>query len=36
MGEKQLRQVIDAVYNLEKLDDVGKLVNLLVVPGQVS
>ncbi|MBI2988366.1 MAG: MmgE/PrpD family protein, partial [Deltaproteobacteria bacterium] len=36
MGEQQMRQIIDTVYNLEKLDDIGKLVKLLVVPKQIS
>jgi len=30
MDEKQMRQIIDTVYNLEKLDDIGELVKLLV------
>ncbi|MBI2988437.1 MAG: MmgE/PrpD family protein [Deltaproteobacteria bacterium] len=36
MNEKQMRQIIDAVYNLEKLDDIGKLMKLLVLPPQAS
>jgi len=36
MDEKQMRQVVDTVYNLEKLDDIGDLVKLLVIPGQIS
>ncbi|MBI2989451.1 MAG: MmgE/PrpD family protein [Deltaproteobacteria bacterium] len=36
MGEKQMREIIDSVYNLEKLDDIGKLLKLLVIPGQIS
>ncbi len=36
MGEKQIRQIIDTVYNLEKLDDIGKLLKMLVIPGQIS
>ncbi|MBI2987665.1 MAG: MmgE/PrpD family protein [Deltaproteobacteria bacterium] len=36
MGEKQMRQIIDTVYNLEKLDDIGELIKLLVAPGQIS
>jgi 2-methylcitrate dehydratase len=32
MDEKHMRQIIDAVYNLEKLDDIGQLVKLLVIP----
>ncbi len=34
MGEKQMRQIIDTVYNLEKLNDIGDLLKLLVIPGQ--
>jgi len=34
MHEKHVRRIIDAVYDLEKLDDVGDLVKLLVVPRQ--
>ena len=34
MGERQLKQIIDTVYNLEKLDDIGELVRLLVVQGE--
>jgi len=33
MGEKQMKQIIDTVYNLEKFDDIGDLVKLLVVAG---
>jgi 2-methylcitrate dehydratase len=36
MGEKQMSEIITAIYNLDKLDDIGKLVNLLAVPGQIS
>ncbi len=36
MDEKQMRQIIDTIYNLEKLDDIGKLLKLLVIPGKVS
>ncbi|MBI2988734.1 MAG: MmgE/PrpD family protein [Deltaproteobacteria bacterium] len=36
MDEKQMSQITDTVYNLEKLDDIGKLVKLLVIPGQIS
>jgi 2-methylcitrate dehydratase len=36
MGEKQMRQIIDTVYNLEKLDDIGKLLKMLVFPQQIS
>ena len=32
MDEKQLKQIIDTVHNLEKLDDIGDLVKLLVFP----
>ncbi|MBI2988439.1 MAG: MmgE/PrpD family protein [Deltaproteobacteria bacterium] len=35
MNEKQMRQIIDTVYNLEKLDDIGQLVKLLVVPDKI-
>lgn len=30
MGAKQIEQIFDAVWNLEKLDDVGKLTKLMV------
>ena len=33
-SEKQMMQIIDTVYNLEKLDDIGDLAKLLVFPGQ--
>ena len=33
-GEKQMVQVIDTIYDLEKLDDIGDLAKLLVFPGQ--
>jgi len=36
MIEQRTNQIIDAVYNLEKVDDIGKLVTLLVIPGQYS
>jgi len=36
LDEQQMRQIIDTVYNLEKLDDIGELVKLLVIPGQIS
>ncbi len=36
MGEKQMSEVITTIYNLDKLDDIGKLLKLLVVPGQIS
>ncbi|MBI2989449.1 MAG: MmgE/PrpD family protein [Deltaproteobacteria bacterium] len=36
MGDKQMRQIIDTVYNLEKLHDIGELIKLLVIPGQIS
>ncbi|MBI2987673.1 MAG: MmgE/PrpD family protein [Deltaproteobacteria bacterium] len=36
MGEKQMSEVVTTIYNLEKLDDIGKLVKLLVVRGQNS
>ena len=36
MDEQQMRQIIDTVYNLEKLDDIGEFVKLLVIPGQIS
>ncbi|MBI2986079.1 MAG: MmgE/PrpD family protein [Deltaproteobacteria bacterium] len=34
MGEQQMRQIVDTVYNLEKIDDIGELVKLLVIRGQ--
>ena len=34
MVEEQMRQIIDTVYNLDKLDDIGDLVKMLVIPGQ--
>jgi 2-methylcitrate dehydratase len=36
MGEKQMMQVVDTVYNLEKIDDIGKLMELLVVNENIS
>ena len=30
MGERQMKQIIDTVWNLEKLDDMGKLMKLMV------
>jgi 2-methylcitrate dehydratase PrpD len=36
MGEKQMSQIIDTVYNLEKVGDIGELLNLLVVSGQIT
>ncbi|MBI2988442.1 MAG: MmgE/PrpD family protein [Deltaproteobacteria bacterium] len=36
MGEKQMSEVITTIYNLDRLDDIGKLVKLLVVRGQSS
>lgn len=36
IDEKQTRQIIDTVCNLEKLNDIGDLVKLLVIPGQIS
>ena len=36
MDEKQMRRIIDAIYNLDKVEDVGELVKLLVVPEQAS
>ncbi len=36
MGEKQMDQIIDTVYHLEKLDDIGRLVKRLVVPEEIS
>ena len=32
INEKQMKQIIDNVYSLEKLDDIRELVNLLVIP----
>ncbi len=32
MGEKQMKNVVDTIFNLEKLDDIGKLLKLLVIP----
>src|SRR5262245_28626342 len=32
IGDNQIRQIVDCVYNLEKLDDIGKLMKLLVAP----
>src|SRR5262245_982502 len=34
MDEQQMREIIDTVYNLEKLDDIGNLVRLLILPSQ--
>ncbi len=36
MDEKQMSRIIDTIYNLEKLDDIGELLKLLVVPEQTS
>jgi 2-methylcitrate dehydratase len=35
-GEKQMTQIIDTILTLEKLDDIGDLLKLLVIPGQTS
>jgi len=29
MGEQQMDQIVDTVYNLDKLDDIGQVVRLL-------
>jgi len=34
MDEQQMREIIETVYNLEKLDDIGNLVRLLILPSQ--
>jgi 2-methylcitrate dehydratase len=36
VSQQQMRQIIDTVYNLEKLGDIGDLTKLLVIPGQTS
>jgi len=36
MDEKQMRQVIDTIYNLDEVDDIGELIKLLVIPEQIS
>lgn len=36
MGEQQMKQIVDTLYNLEKLDDIGTLVKLLVASEQIS
>jgi len=36
MKDKQMRQIIDTIYNLEKLDDMADLIKLLVVRQQIS
>jgi 2-methylcitrate dehydratase len=36
MGEKQIRQVIDTINNLDAVDNIGELIGLLVIPEQVS
>jgi len=33
MPEHQMRRIIDTVHNLEKVDDIGELLNLLVIPA---
>src|SRR5437867_8771933 len=33
MPEYQMRRIIDTVHNLEKVDDIGELLNLLVIPA---
>jgi len=35
MNEKQVKQIVDTVHNLEKLDDIGDMVRLLVIPEQI-
>ena len=34
MSEKQMRQIIDTVYRLDTLNEIGELIKLLVVPEQ--
>ncbi len=34
MGEKQIKKIFDAVWNLEKLDDMGSLMKLMVFPSR--
>jgi 2-methylcitrate dehydratase len=36
MDEKQMRQIVDTVYHLEKLDDIGELIKLLVARERTS
>ncbi len=36
LGEKQMSEVVTAIYNLESLDDIGNLMKLLVIPEQIS
>ncbi len=36
MGEKQMREIITTIYNLDELHDIGELLKLLVIPGQIS
>jgi len=36
MNEKQIRQIINAVYHLEDLDDIGKLMKMLIFKNTVS
>ena len=34
MPERQIKKIIDTVWNLERLDDVGELVALMVFPAK--
>ena len=36
MDENQMSRVIDAIYNLEKLEDISGLIKLLVIPEQTA
>ncbi len=36
MNERQMSRIIDVVYNLENLDDIGELLKLLIFPGPIS
>jgi 2-methylcitrate dehydratase len=36
MSGVQMSRIVDAVYDLEKVDDIGRLLELLVIPGQAS
>ena len=33
MGEKQIQEIFDTVWNAEKLDDTGKLTTLMIFPS---
>ncbi len=36
MDEKQIKEIFDTVWNAEKLDDMGKLMKLMIFPSSRS